>query len=147
MCNVKTKYELLDLLAADPNKQKLRPIRFIEKDKDPNHVERRHQQRAISEVMVQICLLYGAKKWIHGALTYTLSDRSLFNTPYYRHIELLRGLRVVCLEGDNYSDQFYILTVCWFFEFKKKKINIYEKRSRNYHRSLRSGEPWGALSA
>lgn len=114
------------LKLSNTDEQLSKPIIYIEKEKDPYHVERRFQQRAINETMTIICLKYGIKKWIHGALTYTITDRALLHTTYYKYIDSLRGLRVVCLETTPYNDEaFYVLTVYWYSVFRKKKLNSY----------------------
>ncbi len=117
--------ELKLLLKSDPKFALLGGIEVIESDKDPNHVERRQQQRAISNEMIAICLMYGHHRWIHGALTYTITDRSLEKTNYARFIDSLRGLRVVTYgEGK-------VKTTYWCHEVIKRKSNVYSLRNRS----------------
>lgn len=123
------KRDLRNLLEEDPKAAALGELEFIASDKDPNHVERRQQQRAISLEMIKICLIYGSHRWIHGALTYTITDRSLQGTRYEKHIDTLRGLRVVTYgEGK-------VKTTYWYQIIKRKKPainNVYSLRDRSW---------------
>jgi len=84
------------ILATDINKNKIQSLDAVHRQKDWNHLQRRQQQRAIDNTMIQITLLYGFKKFHKGATTYTLNDRSLKRTRYAKYIDILRGLKVVC---------------------------------------------------
>jgi len=78
--------------------------------KDRNHLERRQQQRAISDSMIEIALLYGKKHYNQGALLYTLNDRILKRSPYAQLTDKLRGLTVVCVQGREAP---CVLTAYW----------------------------------
>ena len=108
-----------ELIQKDTKLSMITDYEVIIKDKDPNHYERRKQQRAITEQMVAVCLGYGLKKYIRGAKTYTLLDKSLKGTPYIKYIEKLRGLRVVLNNLPNAS--LGIETVYWVYEVKKRR--------------------------
>jgi hypothetical protein len=85
---------------------------------DLNHLERRRQQRAISEEMIDIALCYGYRKRIRGAITFTLTDKSLKGSPYERYMDSLRGLKVVTqIEGK----EVYLQTCYWSWSIKNKK--------------------------
>lgn len=85
---------------------------------DLNHVERRRQQRAISEEMICIAICYGYKKRIRGANTFTLTDKTLRGSPYEKYTDALRGLRVV-----GHSNGYYIRiqTCYWSWDIKNRK--------------------------
>jgi hypothetical protein len=86
--------------------------------KDLNHLQRRQQQRAISNAMIQIAITYGQKRFDHhGATVYTLSDRLLKHSPYAKFTNALRGLQVICIHNLN-SHQ--ILTTYWNFTTKRR---------------------------
>ena len=89
----------------------------VQRRKDTNHLQRRQQQRAISNVMIQVALMYGRKGFSRGATVFTLNDRSLRQTPYYKYIDVLRGLRVVCLAGPPNPE---IITAYWHEKTKRK---------------------------
>ncbi len=88
------------------------------KSKDPNHLERRQHQRAITREMIQIAIAYGQQRFDHhGAIIYTLSDRKLKSSPYARFTDTLRGLQVICLQG---FATIQILTTYWNFDTKRR---------------------------
>ena len=61
------------------------------KSKHLNHLQRRQQQRAITNDMIQIAIAYGQKRFDHhGSTIYTLSDR-LLKSPYAKFTNALRG--------------------------------------------------------
>jgi len=91
----------------------------LQKSNDPDHYERRKQQRAITEEMVALCLSYGEKKRIRGALTYTILDKNLKDTRYQKYLSELRGLRVV-LNKLNEDSLLGIHTVYWVDSVRKK---------------------------
>lgn len=91
--------QLSQMLENDEQIHQLIQITAVTKASDPNHLQRRQQQRAISNNMIKLAIIYGQRQFSHGALTFTLTDRNLRTTPYYRFIDALRGLRVVCIEG------------------------------------------------
>jgi hypothetical protein len=85
---------------------------------DRDHLERRQQQRAINDLMIQIALKYGQKRFDHrGAVIYTLSDRSLQNSPYVKFSDRLRGLQVVCKSN---VEKMQVITTYWNFSIKKR---------------------------
>jgi len=90
----------------------------LQKSNDPDHYERRKQQRAITEQMVTLCLSYGEKKRIRGALTYTILDKNLKDTRYQKYLSELRGLRVVLNKLNE--DSLGIHTVYWVDSVRKK---------------------------
>ncbi len=87
-------------------------------DKDPLHVERKQQQRAINDDMVLIALFYGSKKRTYQDLAYTITDRSLRDTPYEKYMCKLRGLTII---GNWHEDKFYMITSFWDFVVKQRK--------------------------
>jgi hypothetical protein len=109
--------QLKQLILAD---EKIIKNKFdvLRKDKDPEHYERRKQQRAITEEIVHLCLAYGEKKRIRGALTYTILDKNLKSTIYNKYLEKVRGLRVVLNNIDNINVGIH--TVYWVDKVKKK---------------------------
>lgn len=109
---------LKNIILTDERVIKSKQYSISDKVKDPTHYQRRKQQRAITEEMVQLCLTYGEKKRIRGALTYTILDKNLFKTSYKKYIDKLRGLRVV-LETSS-ENQLSLLTTYWVTEVKKK---------------------------
>ena len=101
--------ELLDQAIA------LTPIR---NPKDHNHLQRRQQQRAISNDMIRVAIAYGQQRSDrHGAIVYTLSDRQLKTSPYAKFTDTLRGLQVICLQD---LQTLQILTTYWNFDSKRK---------------------------
>jgi len=109
---------LKQLIQTDEKVLCSKRYKALEKDKDPGHFERRKQQRAITEEMIQLCITYGEKKRIRGALTYTLLDKNLKNTNYKKYLEKVRGLRVVLNQLKD-SDSLGIHTVYWVDKVKK----------------------------
>lgn len=112
-----TKKQLSLIVESDSNKHKIGTLKIAPKHKDSNHVQRRKQQRAINNAMIQIALMYGRKHFYKGAVIYTLNDRILKQTPYRHFIDFLRGLRVVCLNGLPNPN---ILTTYWHSETKRR---------------------------
>lgn len=112
-----SKKRLSLIFEKDEKKAKISTLRIAPKQKDSTHVQRRQQQRAISEAMIKIALLYGQKQFRYGAQLFTLHDRNLRNTPYSQYKDALRGLRVVCLTGLPNPE---ILTVYWDKEIRKR---------------------------
>jgi hypothetical protein len=95
--------------------QAIAPIR---KPKDLNHLQRRQQQRAISNDMIRVAIAYGQQRSDrHGAIVYTLSDRQLKTSPYAKFTDTLRGLQVICLQD---FQTLQILTTYWNFDSKRK---------------------------
>ncbi len=112
-----TKKQLSLIVDSDSNKNKISTLRMAPKQKDSNHVQRRQQQRAISNAMIQVALMYGRKHYYKGAVIYTLTDRILRQTPYFRFTDTLRGLCVVC---QNQRPDFQLLTAYWHEETKRR---------------------------
>lgn len=105
-----TQQQIEQLVRIDASISRMGTFTIAHKAKDWNHVERRQQQRAISEAMIKVALMYGKKRYDRGALVYTLSDRSLQRSPYAKFTDVLRGLTVVCLQGAVTPQ---ILTAYW----------------------------------
>lgn len=91
---------------------------YVINEKDPLHVERKQQQRAINDDMILIALFYGSKKRTYQDLAYTITDRSLRGTPYEKYMCKLRGLTVI---GNWIETKFYIRTSFWNFVVKQRK--------------------------
>jgi hypothetical protein len=112
--------QLKHLIETDEKVISTKHFKVLRKDNDPDHYERRQQQRAISEEMVSLCLTYGEKKRIRGALTFTILDKNLKSTKYSKYLSELRGLRVVLNTLAMESSEIGIHTVYWVDEVKKK---------------------------
>ncbi len=112
-----TKKQLQLLVETDANKNKIGTLRIAPRNKDSNHVQRRQQQRAINNAMIQVALMYGRKHFYKGAVIYALNDRILKQTPYSQFTDALRGLRVVCMNGLPNPQ---ILTTYWHSKTKRK---------------------------
>lgn len=121
---------LKKLILVDEKIIKGKQYEVLRKSYDETHYERRQQQRAITEEMVSLCLTYGEKKRIRGALTYTILDKSLKFTQYVKYLSELRGLRVVLNNLVSKEDlkkldkvkssELGIHTVYWVDEVKNK---------------------------
>jgi hypothetical protein len=105
------------ILNNHANQQTIVNLKIASRPKDKNHLQRRQQQRAINNVMIQIALLYGRRHFNKGAEIYTLKDRSLQQSPYAQFTDVFRGLRVVCLKGLPNPQ---ILTVYWHQRTKRR---------------------------
>ncbi|HEY9809104.1 MAG TPA: hypothetical protein V6D13_07155 [Halomicronema sp.] len=105
------------LVEEDSHKLEIGHLNSVHRKKDVNHLERRQQQRAISNAMIEVALMYGTKGFSRGALVYTLNDRSLRHSPYYQFVDHLRGLTVVCLAGPPDPE---ILTAYWHEKTKRR---------------------------
>jgi hypothetical protein len=110
--------EQLGILIASDSKINEIKIHTISNEKDLLHVERKQQQRAISNSMILIALTYGRKTRSFQDLSYALLDRSLLNTPYEKHLDKLRGLTII---GNWDKNEFYIITCYWDFLIKSRK--------------------------
>ncbi|NET29028.1 MAG: hypothetical protein F6K01_27925 [Okeania sp. SIO1I7] len=110
-------HQLSLVLQNDKNIQQLGCISAVHNPKDSNHLERRQQQRAISLPMMKVAIIYGNRQFSYGAVTYTLTDKNLCRTPYKRFIDVLRGLRVVCVDG---FPEPKIMTAYWHNKTKRK---------------------------
>lgn len=90
---------------------------------EKNHVQKRKQQRGITHEMIKIAVAYGVKSWAFGQIKYTLTDRSLENTVYEKHLDKLRGLSVI---GDRQTDnRCSILTTYWDTTIRSRKKHHY----------------------
>ena len=114
---MQTKKQIGLIVERDANQHKIGTLAIASRNLDSNHLQRRQQQRAIDDAMIKIALLYGRKQFSHGAITFTLNDRILRKTPYSQFIDVLRGLRVVCLHGLPNPQ---ILTAYWHEETKRR---------------------------
>ncbi|MUG92313.1 DUF4258 domain-containing protein [Scytonema sp. UIC 10036] len=112
-----TKKRLTLIFEADENKYKVGTLEVASRHQYDSHLQRRLQQRSINEAMIKITLLYGKKQFRHGAILFTLNDKSLHNTFYSQFTDALRGLRVVCLNGIPNPQ---ILTVYWHKDTKQR---------------------------
>ena len=111
--------QIATLIKQDPKVQAINNIVAWNSDKDPDHLKRRQQQRAISEEMIKVALAYGDKKYHRGAALYTLTDRKLAKSPYAKYTQELRGLTIVC----NAKSTLDISTAYW-----NKKIIRHAKK-------------------
>lgn len=105
------------LVEADSHKNKIGTISIAPKIKDANHVQRRQQQRAISNAMIKVALMYGRRSFNKGAMIFTLCDRTLQHTVYAKFTDLLRGLTVVCTRHPCNPQ---ILTTYWQYQIKRR---------------------------
>lgn len=90
---------------------------FVISNHDPLHIERKQQQRAISDVAINICLAYGQKRRAIQAWNYTITDRCLKGTIYEKYIGALRGLTII---GNWEESVFNIITSYWDFKIKSR---------------------------
>lgn len=112
-----TKKRLNLIIKSDSNQHKIGTLKIAPKQKDSNHLQRRKQQRGINNTMIQVALMYGHKHHYKGAVIYTLTDRILRQSPYFRFTDTLRGLRVVSLNGLPNPQ---IFTAYWHRETKRR---------------------------
>lgn len=114
-----THKEIEKIVAEDPAISPI-SLEFYDNNKDPYHVVRKQQQRAITNSMILIALHYGKRKYTFQDLSYTITDRSLVNTPYYKYVDKLRGLTVI---GNNNPEaqKFIVVTAFWNFLVKSRK--------------------------
>jgi len=82
--------------------------------KDITHANKRSCSRAIPIEYIWIALVYGKKKRAIEALSYTIYDKSLVDTKYYKYISTLRGLTIILREED-YS----VITTYWSYKVSK----------------------------
>lgn len=95
---------------------------------EPNHVEKRKAQRAITHLMMQITVTYGVKEHSHGAIRYKLTDRCLKGTVYEKVTDKLRGLSVISIRQN--STTYGIVTTYWDTKIKRKTHGNNRYRSR-----------------
>ena len=91
---------------------------YLYNEKDPTHVDRKKQQRAITDEMILVTLYYGTKKRTYKDISYTLTDRCLRSTQYEKYLDKLRGLTII---GRWENNQFQLITSFWNFSVKSKK--------------------------
>lgn len=108
----------LDTLIASDTKINRIILHTISNEKDLLHVERKQQQRAITNSMIFIALTYGRKERSFQDLSYKILDRSLLHTEYEKYLDKLRGLTVI---GNWQENEFYIITCYWDFIIKNRK--------------------------
>jgi len=111
------KAELAALISND-EKIDASCLQYVVNDKDPLHVERKQQQRAINDDMVLIALFYGSKKRTYQDLAFTITDRSLRGTRYEKYLCKLRGLTII---GNWEDNEFHMRTSFWNFVVKQRK--------------------------
>jgi hypothetical protein len=71
-----THKQIQQIAATDELLDQAIAITPIRNSKDLNHLQRRQQQRAISNDMIRVAIAYGQQRSDrHGAIVYTLSDR------------------------------------------------------------------------
>jgi hypothetical protein len=108
---------LNQLIEQDANIIPSETLSSCNSHKDSNHLQRRQQQRAINTAMIQVALTYGRQDYSHGAVRFTLTDRSLSHTPYAKMTDSLRGLRVIC---QQMSADTRIITAYWDNKTKQR---------------------------
>jgi hypothetical protein len=110
-----TQKQLNQIFQSDENKYKVGSLKQKVSFQDPDHTQRRKQQRAINETMMKIALLYGEKDFHGNDIRVTILDKNLRNTIYAKFIDKLRGLRVIW-KGELNNPE--IITVYWDFKTK-----------------------------
>lgn len=105
------------LVSADPIINE-NTIELFDNEKDPLHVERKQQQRAIDNNMILIALHYGRKQRTYQDISYTIVDRSLKGTEYEKFLSKLRGLTII---GRWDGTKFNLITSYWNFLVKSRK--------------------------
>jgi len=105
-----TQKQLKTILSENSSPSNAIEWSFAKHLKDPNHAQRRQQQRAITNTMITIALAHGKKDHNHGAVRYILTDRCLQNSPYCRFTDTLRGLTVVAYPD---RQQLTVITTYW----------------------------------
>ncbi|BAZ82901.1 DUF4258 domain-containing protein [Sphaerospermopsis kisseleviana CS-549] len=110
-----TQKQLNQIFQSDENKYKVGSLKQKVSFQDPDHTQRRKQQRAINETMMKIALLYGEKDFHGNDIRVTILDKNLRNTIYAKFMDKLRGLRVIW-KGELNNPE--IITVYWDFKTK-----------------------------
>lgn len=115
---MKFQKQLSQIVSFDDIINNLPQVEIFSSVKDPNHLNRRLQQRAINWDMIKLTLAYGKFQYYSQAQTWTLLDKSLKFTPYERFIDKLRGLRII---ATNYSfdDTLKLSTAYWAYDLRK----------------------------
>ena len=111
--------EELKLLLDEDDSLIYTSFEVVENPRDPNHLKRKQQQRAITNEVILLCLNYGVKRRTYQDHSFTLTDRGLFNTPYFKHLDKLRGATII----GNWNDEgvFQVITSYWNFVVKQRK--------------------------
>ena len=116
-----TQKQIQQIASSDTLLQTVIDFSPVRKARDFNHLERRQQQRAITNDMIRVAIAYGQKRFDHhGAIVYTLCDRVLKFSPYAKFTDDLRGLQVICLHQASTPR---VLTTYWNFNTKKRVRN------------------------
>ena len=79
-----------------------------------HHARARMRQRAIGEAELHVALSVGYISHSHGDLVYTVTDRGLRGTEWWRLADRLRGLSVV-ITPDN-----VVRTVLWLERMRRR---------------------------
>lgn len=108
------------IVESDRNKEKIGTLKAASRKKDSNHLQRRQQQRAITNAMILVALMYGKRRFHKGAMIFTLCDRTLQQSPYAKYSDVLRGLTVVCVADSSTPE---ILTAYWH-EQTRRRVRI-----------------------
>lgn len=112
---MKTKKQINQIFQSDENKYQVGTLKHKFSFQDPEHTQRRKQQRGIDDNMIKIALLYGEQEFHHHYRRVTILDKNLRHTIYAKFIDKLRGLRVIW-RGELTNPE--IITVCWNFKTK-----------------------------
>jgi hypothetical protein len=107
--------QLQALLHQDTKKNQLPSFSLKGTACDPTHTQRRMQQRAISEEMIAVALLYGKQEYHTRAKTFTILDKTLKNTPYQKFVDKLRGLRVIATDT---AEGLKVTSVYWAWDLR-----------------------------
>lgn len=89
-------------------------VKFGGVPKDLEHARKRSDMRAIPLEYIWIAIVYGTKKRAIKALSFTIYDKDLIDTIYYKYISTLRGVCVI-IDYEN-----TIITTYWLFKAKRK---------------------------
>lgn len=106
--------ELVNKDSKIKNNKLLTIVEFGGVPKDLEHAQKRSDLRAIPIEYIWIAITYGTKKRAINALSFTIYDKDLINTSYYKYISTLRGTCVII----DYNN--FIITTYWLFKAKKK---------------------------
>jgi hypothetical protein len=107
--------KLKGIVKNDPRINKLKRVVPCVYDKDPNHLQRRMQSKAISLEMIKIALGYGVSHRHSNTKVYRLGDRHLKDSCYEKFVDKLRGLKVVTLET---PEEFKVISAYWLNSWK-----------------------------
>jgi hypothetical protein len=114
---MKTQERIKQLVATDARLCESTQFVASHRKRDWNHVQRRQQQRGITNDMIQIALTYGKRYFNRGAQLFVLGDRTLRESPYAQFIDVLRGLTVVC---DASAATPSVLTAYWHEDMRRR---------------------------